>query len=266
MSGQPYFIVDAFTHRPFGGNPAAVVPLTAPADPRYMQQVAMEMNLSETAFVRPDGDGFDLRWFTPAHEEDLCGHATLATAHVLYHLGWVKPGAVARFSSRSGPLSARQEEESIRLDFPAEPDRPADPPDLLRAALGVTPLYTGRNRLDYLLEVENEAVLRAVTPDFLLLDRLEARGVILTCASHDPAYDFKSRFFAPRVGVPEDPVTGSAHCCLGPYWQRRLGKSDFTAYQASARGGVLTVRVRGPRVELAGQAVMVARGELLASE
>ena len=257
--------VDAFTDRPFAGNPAAVCVLPGPADEGWMQAVAREMNLAETAFLyrRPAGDGFALRWFTPTTEVDLCGHATLASARVLWDEGHLPPGETARFHTRSGLLTAERRGAWIELDFPAEPPDAADAPPGLAAALGATPQYVGRNRFDYLVEVESAAAVRALRPDFTALRSVPTRGVIVTAPSDDPAFDFVSRFFAPRAGIDEDPVTGSAHCCLGPFWGARLGKEPLTGYQASARGGVVRVRLAGARVLLGGQTVTVLRGELL---
>jgi PhzF family phenazine biosynthesis protein len=221
------------------------------------------MNLSETAFLVQTSNGFDLRWFTPKVEVDLCGHATLASAQVLWQQGWAKPGAELRFSTRSGILKAARRGEDLELDFPLKPEEPAEAPPGLVAALGVQPIYLGQNQFDYLVEVESEAVLRSTSPDFKRLAAVPVRGIILTSRSADPRYDFVSRFFAPAAGIDEDPVTGSAHCCLGPFWRKRLGQSDFLAYQASARGGVVKVRVTEDRAFLGGRAVIVATGELL---
>ena len=257
--------VDAFTSEPFGGNPAAVCLLPRPVEGGWMQRVAREMNLSETAFlVRRDDGSFDLRWFTPAVEVDLCGHATLASAHVLWEAGHLAPDAPAVFHTRSGRLSAVPRDGWIEMDFPAEPDNAAPAPEGLADALGTEPTYVGRNRFDYLVEVDNEATVRRLAPDFRRLGQIESRGVIVTARAETDGFDFVSRFFGPRAGVDEDPVTGSAHCCLGPYWQRRLGRDAFTAWQASERGGLVKVEVRGERVALSGQAVTVLRGELLA--
>lgn len=262
----PIIQIDAFTAEAFAGNPAAVCLLAEPKDDGWLQQVAREMNLSETAFLqrRGDGDGFDLRWFTPSVEVDLCGHATLASAHALWESGELAADEVARFHTRSGLLTATRREPWIDLDFPAKPESPADAPEGMLDALGVTPRYIGRNAFDYLVEVEDEATVRSLQPDFPRLRTIKARGVIVTSRSADPAYDFVSRFFAPGSGIDEDPVTGSAHCCLATFWQSRLGKSQFLARQLSARGGVLQVRIDGDRVRLGGQAVTVLRGELLA--
>ncbi len=257
--------VDAFTDRPFAGNPAAVCVLPSPAGPAWMQDVAREMNLSETAFLHAEGDGYRLRWFTPAVEVDLCGHATLAAAHVLWEEGHLSADRQARFQTRSGLLTADRRSEWIELDLPATGPVPAPPPAGLIEALGVTPGYVGKTRFDYLLEVASEAAVRTLQPDFRTLAGVEARGIIVTARASTPGFDFVSRFFAPRAGVAEDPVTGSAHCALGPYWQARLGTAEFVAYQASARGGTVRVRVLGERVRLGGRAVTVLRGELAAA-
>ncbi len=260
--GVRAFKVDSFTAEPFAGNPAGVCLLTQPRDERWMQAVAREMNLSETAFLLREGAGFTLRWFTPAVEVALCGHATLASAHVLWEEGILAPGEVARFATASGELRAARRGDVIELDFPSKPEVPAEPPENLLEAIGVKPVYLGRNLFDYLLLLAGEAAVRAVAPDFALLRAVKVRGVIVTARATTPGYDFVSRFFAPAVGVDEDPVTGSAHCCLGPFWAARLGKTELSAYQASARGGALQVRVAGERVFLGGRAVTVLRGEL----
>lgn len=254
--------VDAFTDRPFSGNPAAVCILQEPQEDGWMRNVAREMNLSETAFLRPHTDGFNLRWFTPTVEVDLCGHATLASAHVLWEQAHLKPDQQARFHTRSGLLTARQEGGWIELDFPVKPEVKTDPPDGLVESLGTTAMYVGRNGSDYLVEVGSENTVRELEPDIGLLATVDCRGVIVTSQASTPDYDFVSRFFAPRSGITEDPVTGSAHCCLGPFWAKRLGKNKFIAYQASARGGVLRVRVGDERVYISGQAVTVLRGDL----
>jgi PhzF family phenazine biosynthesis protein len=260
----PLYQVDAFADAPFAGNPAAVCLLPAPRDAGWMQRVAAEMNLSETAFLHPEGDAWRLRWFTPAVEVSLCGHATLAGAHVLWEAGRLPPDRPARFLTLSGELSASRDGECIVLDFPTKPVEPAAPPPELAAALGATPEEVGKNGLDYLVCLASDAAVRGLRPDFALLGRLPVRGVIVTARSEVFGYDFVSRYFAPAVGVPEDPVTGSAHCALGPFWRARLGKDHLRAYQASPRGGVVGVHVRGGRVHLSGKAVTVLRGELLA--
>lgn len=261
--GIPIFHVDAFTNRLFSGNPAAVCILSKPKDSLWMQDVAKEMNLSETAFLKREGEWFNLRWFTPAVEVDLCGHATLASAHILWEDGYMSPDQQVKFYTRSGILTAERNGDWIELDFPSEPEEEAVAPSELIKALGVTPIYVGKNRFDYLVEVDSEETVRDLKPDFPSLAKVEGRGIILTSRSSTKGYDFISRFFAPRVGINEDPVTGSAHCCLGPFWKSRLGKDEFTAYQASSRGGVVRVRVNGDRVYLSGQAVTVLRGELV---
>lgn len=261
--GQSIVQVDAFTATPFAGNPAAVCVLAEPRDERWMQNVAREMNLSETAFLSPQDDGFNLRWFTPAVEVDLCGHATLASAHVLWETGQLELGEQARFHTRSGLLLAERKGEWIEMDFPVKAEEAAIAPPGLLQALGVAPVYVGKNQFDYLVEVESEEVVRGVHPDLSLLLAVEARGVIVTSRASTQGYDFVSRFFAPRVGVNEDPVTGSAHCCLAPYWCSKFGRDQLVGYQASARGGVVRVRVEKNRVYLGGQAVTVLRGELV---
>ncbi len=260
----PLLTVDAFTAVPFTGNPAAVCLLGGPADPRWMQNVAAEMNLAETAFLHGTDDGFALRWFTPTVEMDLCGHATLASAHALWEEDRLAPATAARFHTKSGLLTARRAAEPgwIELDFPATPAEPAPLPPALIAALGVTPRAVARSRFDYLVEVESAEAVRRLTPDLAALTRVGPRGVIVTSRADTDGHDFVSRFFAPAAGVPEDPVTGSAHCALAPWWAAKLGKTALTGFQASARGGVVRVRVAGDRVVLAGQAVTVLRGEL----
>jgi PhzF family phenazine biosynthesis protein len=260
--GTPLFQVDAFTDKPFSGNPAAICLLPGPHDGTWMQQVAKEMNLSETAFLYRHRDGYQLRWFTPTLEVDLCGHATLASAHILWETGRLKTDEIARFHTRSGLLIAKQDGQWIELDFPVEPEDPATPPPDLVKALGISPKYVGKNRFDYLLEVDSEKTVRELNPDFTLLETVPTRGVIVTSPAASQEYDFVSRFFAPGSGINEDPVTGSAHCCLGTYWSRRLRKTELTAYQASPRGGIVRIRSGGDRVYLGGRAVTVLCGEL----
>lgn len=256
--------VDAFTNKPFGGNPAAVCVLPEPADAGWMQNVAMEMNLSETAFLYSQEDGYNLRWFTPAAEVDLCGHATLASAHTLWEQGYLGLDAEARFYTRSGLLTAQRRGDWIELNFPATPAQAiTSPPELLQALGLEQARYVGETRFDYLVEVDFEAKVRSLAPNFALLKKISRRGVVVTSRAGSAEFDFVSRFFAPAVGIDEDPVTGSAHCCLGPYWQSRLGQATFVAYQASSRGGVVKVRVAGERVYLSGQAVTVLKCELV---
>ncbi|MDH3692555.1 MAG: PhzF family phenazine biosynthesis protein [Gammaproteobacteria bacterium] len=254
--------IDAFTDRPFAGNPAAVCLLEDARESEWMQAVAAEMNLSETAFVRPVREGFELRWFTPTVEVELCGHATLASAHALWGEGVVARNEPIRFHTKSGELICAQRDDLIELDFPATPVNPADSSEDLCLALGVTPSYVGESKYDKLVLVESEQSLRALRPDFTRLRGMPVRGVAVTSASDDPRFDFVSRFFAPAAGVDEDPVTGSAHCSLGPFWSERLGKTDMTAFQASARGGIVHVRVSDERVFLGGQAITIFKGVL----
>ena len=256
--------VDAFTDKPFAGNPAAVCILPEPRDPAWMQDLARENNLSETAYlVRREDGSFDLRWFTPAVEVDLCGHATLASAHVLWQEGLLRPDEAARFHTKSGLLTARRDGDWIELDFPAHTPQPLDPLPQVVEALGVTPIAVVRNRFDLLAELESEAAVRQLAPDIGLLKRVAVRGVIVTARATTQPFDFVSRFFAPAAGVDEDPVTGSSFCLLTPYWTPKLGKDVLLAYQASARGGVVRTSLRGERVLIAGRAVTVLKGELL---
>ena len=257
--------VDAFTSEAFRGNPAAVCLLEGERDARWMQDVAAEMNLSETAFLLPREDGFSLRWFTPAAEVALCGHATLASAHALWEEGVLAPQEIARFHTLSGLLTAERRGDLIELDFPASYEQQTEPPPGLLESLGITnPVYVGRNKFDYLIEVDSEDGVRKLDPDQTLLRKVEARGVMVTSRAQTTQGDFVSRWFGPAVGVEEDPVTGSAHCCLTPYWSARLGKTEMLGFQASRRGGFVRVRLEGDRVKLGGNAVTVLRGELLA--
>ncbi|MCC5897005.1 MAG: PhzF family phenazine biosynthesis protein [Phormidium sp. BM_Day4_Bin.17] len=269
--------IDAFSDRPYGGNPAAVCLLDRAVEESWMQSVAAEMNLSETAFLHREGRGFRLRWFTPTTEVDLCGHATLAAAHALWETGVVALTTPIQFYTRSGDLRAERQQSWIELDFPAAPvvQRPPNDPMIpkLEAALGVIPLFIGESVLDYwLVEVAKPDDVEDLDPDFAQLAQLPCQGVIVTSRSQGVRlnsgsqgdYDFISRFFAPRMGINEDPVTGSAHCCLGPYWGRKLKKMQLLAYQASPRGGIVRVRRDAERVILGGQAVTVLEGTLLA--
>jgi PhzF family phenazine biosynthesis protein len=261
----PVFHVDAFTDRPFAGNPAAVCILDSEREDTWLAAFAAEMNLSETAFLRREGAAWRLRWFTPSVEVDLCGHATLASAHVLWEAGHAVPEEPLTFRTKSGDLSATRRGESIELDFPAEPAEPSDPPAGVLEALGVAATrFSGANRMDLLLLLDSEAAVRGLQPDFGALAAAcgPARGVIVTAPSETPGFDFVSRFFAPSVGIDEDPVTGSAHCCLGPFWAGRLHKRELNGYQASRRGGAVSVRVGDERVQLGGRAVTILRGEL----
>lgn len=255
------FQVDAFTETPFKGNPAAVCMLESDVTAKWMQDVAGEMYLPETAFLVPVNDGYSLRWFTPDFEIDLCGHVTLASAHILWEKGYLRQGQEAKFYTKSGLLTAKINEGWIQLNFPATPEEKIEAPAELIEALGINQIYVGKNIFDYIIEVESEDVVRNIAPDFTKLMNVPMRGVIVTAKSKE--YDFISRFFAPEIGVFEDPVTGSAHCCLGPYWKKKLGKDIFNAYQASARGGILKVQVVGDRVLISGKAVTVVEGSLL---
>lgn len=257
--------VDAFTSVPFAGNPAAVCVLPVSQPDEWLQNVAQEMNLSETAFLVKRADGFDLRWFTPTTEVPLCGHATLASAHVLWSEGHLPPDESARFHTKSGLLIAKQQSEWIELDFPVNVSEAAPAPPELSQALGVPLQSVLKNSLGYLVEVASEDWVRQMQPNFELLRSLPLANVIVTSlAAQDSKFDFVSRFFAPGLGIPEDPVTGAAHCCLAPFWRDRLGKDELLAYQASSRGGIVKLRYDGgDRVFLAGQAVTVLRGELI---
>jgi PhzF family phenazine biosynthesis protein len=257
--------VDAFTNRPFAGNPAAVCVLPEQKPEQWLRDVAMEMNLSETAFLWPRNGEFDLRWLTPAIEVDLCGHATVASAHVLWEDGHLPEGRQARFHTRSGLLTADRKGEWIELNFPAKIAAQIDDLPELLSGLGVKQArFVGKSAFDYFVEIESEEAVRAVSPNFSALRKFSVRGVIVTAQSSSAEFDFVSRFFAPGAGVDEDPVTGSAHTALGPYWGEKLGKTEMTGYQASARGGVVRVTLAGERVLLGGQAVTVMTGELLA--
>jgi PhzF family phenazine biosynthesis protein len=252
-------VIAAFAHTPSAGNPAAVCLLKEPTDQPWMQRVARTMNLSETAFLHRDGDGFPLRWFTPQKEVELCGHATLASAFVLWETGELPAGDAARFHTKSGMLTCRKDGDWITMDFPATPVQPWVAPASLAEDLGGTIVHSMTNGVDGLVEVPDAATLRRLAPDWRALERLGLRGVIATCRSEDSQSDFLSRFFAPAIGVNEDQVTGSAHCALAPYWAERLGRNSLTGYQASARGGTVRVELCGERVVLSGQAVRLHR-------
>ena len=257
-----YFTVDAFTSRPFAGNPAGVCLTHEEVSPDWMQAVAREMRHSETAFVRRSGTGWDIRWFTPATEVDLCGHATCAAAHILVEEGEEEEGAIISFSSAGGDLEAVVDAGTVTLTFPALPAEAAPVPDGLEAALGVPVEDFRVSTYDWLVRTGGAILVEAAEPDMKALEGFPVRGIILTAASDGGRYDIISRFFAPSVGIPEDPVTGSAHCVLGPYWQHLTGRDHFQAFQASERGGELTVTVDGDEVLLTGRAVTVLRGML----
>ncbi|EFH84269.1 PhzF family phenazine biosynthesis protein [Ktedonobacter racemifer] len=260
----PVFFVDAFTNTPFAGNAAAVVVLDGPREDAWLLRVASEMNQAATAFIYPQDNGYNLRWFSAKVELELCGHGTLASAHTLWGQGYLASDAQARFHTRAGLLTANKVGEWIELNFPAKPEEQAEILPIFAESLGATPLYIGKSQLDYIARLESEAVVRGLQPDFARLVTIPARGIIVTAqadANHD--YDFVSRFFCPSVGINEDPVTGSAHCALSPFWSKQLGRDQLTGYQASARGGVVRVRLDGERVHLGGQALTTLRGELL---
>ncbi len=255
--------IDAFTNKPFAGNPAAVCFLEKAVDENWMQQVALEINLSETAFLYPEKDGFNLRWFTPSVEVDLCGHATLASAHFLYEQNILNKNQTAHFYTKSGKLTAVKLDNRIELNFPSTKPIETAPPEKLLEAFQVNALFVGKSRFDYFIEVKSAETVRNLTPNFSLLSVLPVRGVIVTAQSDIDKYDIISRFFAPAVGVDEDPVTGSAHCTLSPYWSEKLEKKELKAYQASKRGGELTIVHQDDRVLLQGEAVTVMKIELL---
>ena len=253
------FQVDAFTKTVFTGNPAAIVPLKSWLDEKTMQNIAIENNLSETAFfVKQDDGSFKIRWFTPETEVDLCGHATLASAHVLFnHLGYNEK--TITFHSNSGPLTVEERNDLLWMNFPSNPPEPIPIPKLIPEAIGIIPLYTGINT-DLLILVQDEETLTGLKPDLLILKKMEVRGVIVTAPGKD--VDFISRFFAPKVGVPEDPVTGSAHTVLTPFWSKRLKKKELNARQVSKRGGLLKCIQKGDRVEIGGSAVTYLTGSI----
>jgi len=261
--GFTIYQVDAFTDKPFFGNPAGVCVLTEQVTDEWMQKVAMEMNLSETAFLLKQDNGYNLRWFTPTIEVDLCGHATLASTHILWEQNYLPENEEARFYTKSGLLTAKKIDNGwTELNFPSEPDNETISPKGLLESLGVQAKYVGKNRLDYIVEVSSEEEVRNLKPDFNTLGKIPCTGIIVTSISASKEYDFISRVFAPSVGINEDPVTGSAHCCLAPYWKKRLNKNQFIARQVSERGGILTVRLEDDRVYIGGQAVTVLKAEL----
>ncbi len=279
MNEIPLFHVDAFADRPFTGNPAAVCLLENARSDSWMQSVAGEMNLSETAFVYPEADRLRLRWMTPTVEVDLCGHATLATAHVIHELvreqtlpAWLAPywqSGTIRFDSRSGMLTAEVTSSGITLDFPASATREKDLPGDLAEALGVSAnkiRYFGETSFDYLVQLSTAKDVRQLSPNMTAVCRYPVRGIIVTAAGDSADHDFISRFFAPASGVNEDPVTGSAHCALAPYWARQFGRQTLFGYQASHRGGHVRMDLRGDRVRLCGQAVTILKGKLVNHE
>jgi PhzF family phenazine biosynthesis protein len=260
--GLKIYQVDAFTNKVFQGNPAAVCVLQEPPEEQWMQLLAREMNLSETAFLVPKDEGFSLRWFTPTVEVALCGHATLASAHILWQKGFLNKDQQAKFYTKSGMLTADLKGDLIELNFPATPETETLAPEGLEEALGIKAKYVGKTKFDYILEVDSPETVKSLQPDFTALRKLPVRGIMVTSQGDSSPYDCISRFFAPGSGIDEDPVTGSAHCCLGPFWSARLSKKNITAYQASARGGTLWIKVEADRVYLSGHAVTVLEGEL----
>jgi len=261
----PIFQVDAFSEKPFSGNPAAVCLLEEEKDDKWLRNMAAEMNLSETAYLWKLKNGYRLRWFTPTKEVDLCGHATLASAHILWEAGYLNKEGLAEFSTLSGILKAERKGDWIELDFPVELEEPAQIPPELSQALKASSEYYGKNRMDGLVLFKSEEEVLNLRPDFEALRKIEVRGIIVTAPSSSKDYDFVSRFFAPRFGIEEDPVTGSAHCCLGPFWGKRLNKKELIARQLSTRGGVVRMILNENRVVLSGKAVTVFNGELAIS-
>jgi len=259
----PIFQVDAFSEKPFSGNPAAVCLLGEEKDDNWLLSMAAEMNLSETAYLWKLKNGYQLRWFTPTTEVDLCGHATLASAHILWETGRLGIDNLAEFSTLSGVLRAERKGDWMELNFPAEPEQFANIPPELSQALKILPEYYGKNRMDGLVLLKSEEEVLNLQPDFETLSKIEVRGIIATAPSSSKDFDFVSRFFAPRFGIEEDPVTGSAHCCLGPFWGKRLQKKELIARQLSSRGGIVRMTLEENRVVLAGKAVTVFNGELV---
>lgn len=253
--------VDAFTNRPFSGNPAAVTLLEKELSERAMQNVALELNLSETAFLFFTDGKYQIRWFTPNSEVELCGHATLASAHFLWEKGIVRSDEI-HFSSCSGPLRATQMNGKVKLDFPSEPPIEVTEKRDFFSMLGVEPLYVGKNRMDYVVELPDENAVKGCVPDLKAVCGLDRRGLIITAKSLRQ-YDFVSRCFYPALNINEDPVTGSAHCALASYWAKKLGKNTFKAFQASQRGGELEVHLRGDRVDLIGDAITTVDAQIL---
>ncbi len=261
----PIFQVDAFSEKPFSGNPAAVCILEEEKDDGWLRSMAAEMNLSETAYLWKLESGYRLRWFTPTEEVDLCGHATLASAHILWETGRLNVENCAEFSTLSGTLKAKKKADWIELDFPSEVEEPSEVPPELTEALKVSPQYYGKNRMDGIVLLKSENEVLNLRPDFETLSKVEVRGIIVTAPSSSKDFDFVSRFFAPRFGINEDPVTGSAHCCLGPFWGNRLGKIELKARQLSSRGGVVRMVLKKNRTILSGRATTIFNGELTIS-
>lgn len=260
--GQRITVVDSFTEQAFTGNPAAVCVLSEGVPETWMQKVAAEMNLSEACFLLREGERFSLRWFTPTMEVDLCGHATLAAAHVLWEQGFLPIDAAAEFNTRSGLLVVVRRGELMEMDFPAKGSSPTEMPDGLQAALNTDVVHVERNARDLIVEVAEESAVGKLEPDLGWVASQPGLGMIVTSRSNDAAYDFVSRYFAPKAGIDEDPVCGSAHCCLAPYWGKRLSKTELIGHQISARGGVVIVALENDRVRLSGKAITVLNGEL----
>lgn len=264
----PLWQVNAFADRPFTGNPAAVCILPSYPSDQWLQNVAAEMNLSETSFIVPtdEANRFHLRWFTPTTEVDLCGHATLAAAHTLIEQNLITTDSAIRFQTRSGELRCSRSGQRITLDFPLTPTEEnvdGSTKAALLAALGLAEALVMRTKLDMVAVVNHASIVKSLRPNFSLLESIETRGVAVTAASQTAGIDFVSRFFAPRFGINEDPVTGSAHCCLAPYWGERLRKTSVVGYQASARGGTVYCEIASDRVLLTGSAVTIWEGRLL---
>lgn len=260
------FQVDAFTDKPFKGNPAGVCILDKPRPDSWMQNLAMEMNLSETAFLLKESEGYRLRWFTPETEVSLCGHATLASAHILWEKGFLEKDQNVVFNTLSGTLVTRRIDDWIEMEFPSRQVTPGEAPESLLKVLNIRPLtvnmYSHKGSLLYLFELQSEEDVKNTTPDFRLLKSEDAKVVMITSRSKSEEYDFVSRFFAPAVGIDEDPVTGSAHCYLAPYWAGKLNKTELVGFQASKRTGVIFCRVSGEHVYIRGKAITVFEGEL----
>ena len=258
-----FYTVDSFTDKPFSGNPAAIFILEEDIPDELMQSIASEVNLSETSFVIRKDDVFNLRWFTPTKEAGLCGHATLAAAHILWEVGVLDTKEEAVFETKSGILKARKNSDLIEMDFPIESPSEIDGPKELLKAIEYEPIFIGKNRMDYLAVYENEEVIRKAIPNFEYLKKLDCRGLIISAKSSSDKYNFVSRFFAPNSGIDEDPVTGSAHCCLAPFWSKRLGKKELTGFQVSKRGGIVHTKLEDDKVVLSGKAVTVMKSKML---
>lgn len=257
-----FYIVDSFTSKPFSGNPAAIFLLEKEISDELKQKIANEINLSETAFVLQQDQNFILRWFTPTKEAGLCGHATLAAAHMLWETGVLNKDEEAVFETRSGILKARKNNDLVEMDFPVEAPFEVECPEGLLKAIDAKPIFVGKNRIDYLAVYESDEFIKKVNPDYGYLKKLDCRGLIISAKSTSDKYDFVSRFFAPNSGIDEDPVTGSAHCCLSPYWSNVFGRKELTGYQASPRGGIVHTKLENDKVVLSGNALTVMKSEI----